>query len=94
MRLLIFLTSFLMIQIVRHAVGTPSFEKEPSCSPFHFEEKLLEKTVRLEHSVGLMMDEIKSFVAITETKMVESETKMAASEAKMAALQLQNEDLK
>ena len=86
-----------MIRFTRHAAvaaGARSFGKEPRCSPYDFEEKLLEKTVRLEHSAGLMMDEIKSFVAITETKMAASETKMVASETKMAALQLQNEDLK
>lgn len=34
-------------------------EEEPRCSKYHFEEKVLEKMVRMEHSNGIMMDDFK-----------------------------------
>ena len=34
-------------------------EEEPRCSKYHFEEKVLEKLVRMEHSNGIMMDDFK-----------------------------------
>ena len=33
-----------------------SIEVEPKCSKYDFEEKLLEKMIRLEHSTGIMME--------------------------------------
>ena len=38
--------------------GLESFGIEPKCSKFDFEEKLLEKMVRMEHSAELMGDKI------------------------------------
>ena len=37
--------------------------EEPRCSKFDFEEKLLEKMVRMEHSGGLMMEEFRKLTA-------------------------------
>ena len=48
--------------------GLGSFGIEPKCSKFDFEEKLLEKMVRIEHSAELMGDKIdvldKEFLAV------------------------------
>ena len=41
-------------------------EEEPRCSKYHFEEKVLEKLVRMEHSNGIMMDDFKQLA--TEVK--------------------------
>ena len=38
--------------------GLGSLQIEPKCSKFDFEERLLEKMVRMEHSVELMDDKI------------------------------------
>ena len=35
-------------------------KREPICSRFHYEEMLLEKMIRLEHSTNLMMEEFRS----------------------------------
>ena len=37
--------------------------EEPKCSKFDFEEKLLEKMVRMEHSGGVMMKEFQEIAA-------------------------------
>ena len=37
--------------------------EEPKCSKFDFEEKMLEKMVRMEHSNGLMMEEFRELTA-------------------------------
>ena len=37
--------------------------EEPRCSKFDFEEKLLEKMVRMEHSGGVMMEEFRELTA-------------------------------
>ena len=42
----------LLTEIFCHAI-------EPKCSKFDYEEKLLEKMVRLEHSTNMMMEEFK-----------------------------------
>ena len=48
--------------------GLGSFGIEPKCSKFDFEEKMLEKVVRMEHSAELMGDKIdvldKKFLAV------------------------------
>ena len=38
-------------------------KQEPVCSRFHYEEMLLEKMVRLEHSTNLMMEEFREIRA-------------------------------
>ena len=38
-------------------------DNEPVCSKYHFEEKVLEKLVRMEHSNAIMMEE---FISIKE----------------------------
>ena len=47
-----FVVALLLTEIFCHAI-------EPKCSKFDFEEKLLEKMVRLEHSTNSMMEEFK-----------------------------------
>ena len=46
-----------MIQFSLVIVSFGSFDAEPKCSKFDFEEKLLEKMVRMEHGTGIMKDE-------------------------------------
>ena len=43
------------------ASGSNGYNTEPKCSQFDFQEKLLEKVVKLDHSSGLMSDQFKEF---------------------------------
>ena len=43
------------------ASGSSGYNTEPKCSQFDFQEKLLEKVVKLDHSSGLMSDQFKEF---------------------------------
>ena len=44
-------------------VFTNGEKQEPVCSKFHYEEMLLEKMIRLEHSTNLMMEEFREIRA-------------------------------
>ena len=48
---------FVLILTLQLKVGR--CDTEPRCSKFDFEEKLLEKMVRMEHATGVMMDQFK-----------------------------------
>ena len=49
--------AFLFILILQLKVAR--CDAEPRCSKYDFEEKLLEKVMRMEHTTGVMMDQFK-----------------------------------
>ena len=58
----------LFVSVTLHKMRALGYDTEPRCSKYDFEEKVLEKMVRVEHSTNLIMDEfraIKTQVAST-----------------------------
>ena len=56
----------MLLKVKSISVSSSIIDDEPKCSKFDYDEKLLEKMIRLEHKTGLMMDMVNTFV--TDTK--------------------------
>ena len=57
---------YTLLKVKSVSVSSFVIDDEPKCSKFDYDEKLLEKMIRLEHKNGLMIDTVKTFVADTE----------------------------
>ena len=51
--------------------------EEPRCFKFDFEEKVLEKMVRMEHSSGIMMDDFKELKAQVNNNLLDMKREFA-----------------
>ena len=57
---------FAFVFILALSIKVARCDAEPRCSKFDFEEKLLEKVVRMEHATGVMMDQFKDLSMVVK----------------------------
>ena len=88
---MILLTMSLMSVRIDASLDTSKDDHEFSCSKFHFDEKVLEKLVRLEHSNSIIMDE---FNEVKEKVKADLDKTMKETEEMKTTMRKELESLK